>query len=75
MAAAGGIALINSLGNLSGFGGPYITGWLNDLTGDAKAGDVGGRRRCRWPPPSVVVYLGAQAEAGQEVRKNSRLMI
>ena len=28
MAAAGGIALINSLGNLSGFGGPYITGWL-----------------------------------------------
>jgi MFS family permease len=37
-AAAGGIALINSLGNLSGFGGPYVTGWLTDLTGDSKAG-------------------------------------
>ncbi|MGV0626735.1 MFS transporter [Mycolicibacter minnesotensis] len=36
-AAAGGIALINSLGNLSGFGGPYVTGWLTDLTGDGKA--------------------------------------
>nr|WP_090343175.1 MFS transporter [Mycolicibacterium malmesburyense]CRL74048.1 sugar phosphate permease [Mycolicibacterium malmesburyense] len=35
-AAAGGIALINSLGNLSGFGGPYITGWLTDLTGNSK---------------------------------------
>jgi MFS family permease len=35
-AAAAGIALINSLGNLSGFGGPYVTGWLTDLTGDSK---------------------------------------
>lgn len=35
-AAAGGIALINSLGNISGFGGPYVTGWLTDLTGDSK---------------------------------------
>ncbi|MCV7282200.1 MFS transporter [Mycolicibacterium flavescens] len=35
-AAAGGIALINSLGNLSGFGGPYITGWLTDLTGSSR---------------------------------------
>lgn len=35
-AAAGGIALINSLGNLSGFGGPYVTGWLTDLTGNSR---------------------------------------
>lgn len=35
-AAAGGIALINSIGSLSGFGGPYVTGWLTDLTGDEK---------------------------------------
>ncbi|WP_109510869.1 MFS transporter [Mycolicibacter kumamotonensis] len=35
-AAAAGIALINSLGNLSGFGGPYVTGWLTDLTGSSK---------------------------------------
>jgi MFS transporter, ACS family, tartrate transporter len=32
-AAAGGIALINSIGNLAGFAGPYIVGRLKDLTG------------------------------------------
>ena len=37
-AAASGIALINSVGNLSGFAAPYITGWLSDLTGNQKAG-------------------------------------
>lgn len=37
-AAAGGIALINCLGNISGFAAPYITGWLTDLTGSEKAG-------------------------------------
>lgn len=37
-AAAGGIALINSLGNLAGFIGPYVTGWLADVTGSPKAG-------------------------------------
>ncbi len=37
-AAAGGIALINSIGNVSGFAAPYITGWLKDWTGTQKAG-------------------------------------
>jgi MFS family permease len=37
-AAAGGIALINSLGNISGFAAPYITGGLNDLTGTQRTG-------------------------------------
>lgn len=37
-AAAGGIALINALGNLAGFAGPYITGALTDATGSEKAG-------------------------------------
>ena len=36
--AAAGIAMINSIGNASGFGAPYITGWLTDVTGNAKAG-------------------------------------
>ncbi|MCX8037770.1 MAG: MFS transporter [Candidatus Sumerlaeia bacterium] len=31
-AAAGGIALINSIGNLGGFTGPYVMGWLKQLT-------------------------------------------
>lgn len=37
-AAAGGIGLINSLGNLGGFAAPYATGALEDLTGDNRAG-------------------------------------
>jgi D-galactonate transporter len=37
-AAAGGIALINSLGNVSGFVAPYVTGGLADLTGSQRAG-------------------------------------
>jgi D-galactonate transporter len=32
-AAAGGIAIINSIGNLSGFAGPYVMGWVKDRTG------------------------------------------
>jgi MFS family permease len=32
-AAAGAIALINSLGNVGGFTGPYLAGVINDATG------------------------------------------
>ena len=37
-AAAGGIALINSIGNLAGFGGPYLIGWVKDATGSTALG-------------------------------------
>lgn len=37
-AAAGAIALINSVGNLGGFAGPYLMGWLKDLSGDYRWG-------------------------------------
>ncbi|SAL09730.1 MFS transporter [Caballeronia telluris] len=37
-AAAGGIAAINSLGNLAGFFGPYAMGWIKDSTGSFGAG-------------------------------------
>jgi ACS family tartrate transporter-like MFS transporter len=37
-AAAGGIALINSFGNLSGYLGPYAVGLLRDWTGGYSAG-------------------------------------
>jgi ACS family tartrate transporter-like MFS transporter len=37
-AAAGGIALINSVGNLGGYLGPYAVGWLKDWTGGYAAG-------------------------------------
>ena len=32
-AAAGAVGLINSMGNLGGFVGPYITGWMKERTG------------------------------------------
>jgi nitrate/nitrite transporter NarK len=32
-AAAGAIGLINSMGNLGGFVGPYLTGWVRHETG------------------------------------------
>jgi MFS family permease len=37
-AAAGGIALINSIGNLAGFGGPYLIGWIKETTGSTSTG-------------------------------------
>jgi MFS transporter, ACS family, tartrate transporter len=36
--AAAGIAAINSIGNLSGFAGPFAMGYLKDLTGGFTAG-------------------------------------
>lgn len=39
-AAAGGIALINSLGNVGGFVGPYLMGWFKQMTASYSAGLV-----------------------------------
>ncbi len=39
-AAAAGIAFINSFGNLSGFVGPYVMGWIADATGSTDGGVV-----------------------------------
>lgn len=49
-AAAAGIALVNAIGNLSGFVGPYWVGWSTDLFGGSKWGLVG---------IGVVMILGA----------------
>ena len=37
-AAAAGIALINSVGNLAGFVSPFIVGWIKDVTGSTNNG-------------------------------------
>ncbi len=36
--AAAGIAIVNSIGNLSGFAGPYAMGWVKDRTGSYTGG-------------------------------------
>ena len=36
-AAAGGIALINSIGNLGGYVGPFLVGWIKDSTNSFEA--------------------------------------
>jgi D-galactonate transporter len=38
VAAAAGIAAINSVGNLAGFVSPYVIGWLKDLTQSTASG-------------------------------------
>lgn len=38
MGAAAGLALINTMGNAGGFGGPFMFGWLRDLTNSNSAG-------------------------------------
>jgi ACS family tartrate transporter-like MFS transporter len=40
-AAAGGIAWINSIGNVGGAVGPAIVGWLKDFTGSYSGGLYG----------------------------------
>jgi nitrate/nitrite transporter NarK len=37
-AAAAGIAVINSIGNLAGFAGPFAMGWIKDYTGSYTGG-------------------------------------
>jgi D-galactonate transporter len=37
-AAAAGIAIVNALGNLSGFAGPYAMGWIKEATGSFSGG-------------------------------------
>ena len=37
-AAAGGIALINALGNLGGIAGPSMLGWVKEVTGSFAGG-------------------------------------
>jgi MFS transporter, ACS family, tartrate transporter len=40
-AAAAGIALVNSFGNLGGFAGPYVVGLLQDATGSTRGAFMG----------------------------------
>lgn len=56
--AAAGVALINSIGNTSGFFAPYVTGFLNDTTGAQSAAMwvIGGVMLCA---AILTIALGA----------------
>jgi MFS family permease len=53
-AAAGGIALINSVGNLGGFLGPYMFGLVKDFTGSDLIGLLA---IAAWPVMSAIVLI------------------
>ena len=53
-AAAGGIAFIGSVGAFGGFVGPYMVGFLKDVTGSFEAGMIG----------MAVILIVATAMAG-----------
>jgi MFS transporter, ACS family, tartrate transporter len=42
-AAGGAIALINAIGNVGGFAGPFLIGWIKDASGSFTWGVGGGR--------------------------------
>ena len=63
-AAAAGIATINSIGNLGGFVGPAMIGWIKDLTGSFQgglffvAGLAGSVRRPHPRPRAIATHSG-----------------
>jgi ACS family tartrate transporter-like MFS transporter len=80
-AATASIALINSIGNLGGFLGPYVVGYLTDLTGSyvtgiyylTAAGLIGGttvlclRRGISGPEPAGPAALAPSAAPTAQV--------
>jgi ACS family tartrate transporter-like MFS transporter len=62
--AAAGIALINSFGNLAGFAAPYLTGWLEDVTGSFRTG--------LWVVAAVMVVAGLVAQRFRPTAGSSR---
>jgi len=68
--AAAGIALINSMGNLGGFAGPLLIGWLKDKLGSYSAGlyTVGGMLALS---AVVIVALARQTGPSAPARADS----
>jgi cyanate permease len=60
-AVAPGIAAINAIGNLSGYFGPFIMGWVKDLTGDFRWGLVT-IAACAVAALVITLMLGHDAE-------------
>jgi MFS family permease len=56
-AAAGAIALINSIGNIGGFVGPYAIGWIKDATGEITSEKRQGTKSREWGGPSLLLLM------------------
>jgi ACS family tartrate transporter-like MFS transporter len=63
-AAAGGIALINSVGNLGGFAGPYLVGWIKQSTGSFQIG-MGVLACCLAAAALLVLLLGRELRSSR----------
>ena len=80
VAAASGIALINSLGNLSGFVGPYLLGLITEATGTAQHGvallslslAAAGVLALRARQQPTLVALSDSSELGAPTRSGGR---
>ena len=60
-AAAGGIALVNSIGNLSGYVGPQVIGLIKDATGSYDGG-IWFLAACAFAAGVIVLFLGHKPE-------------
>jgi ACS family tartrate transporter-like MFS transporter len=58
VAAAGGIAFINSIGNLGGFIGPFAVGWLKDNTANGFQAGLTFLAACLLTGAAVAVIVG-----------------
>ena len=65
-AAAGGIAMINSIGNLAGFVGPSLMGWTRDATGTYVAGLISLSAACLM---SIGIVLAMRDDESTEARR------
>ena len=65
-AAAAGIATINSIGNLGGFVGPAMIGWIKDQTGSFPGGCISSRAcsSCPRSHPGTVALEAVGASVG-----------
>lgn len=61
VAAAGGIAFINSIGNLGGFVGPFAMGWFKDHTGGSYQAGLTFLSLCLLSGALVAVIVGRSA--------------
>ncbi len=67
--AAGGIALINAVGNLGGFVGPYVMGWMKDVSGGYAAG-IGVLAACATASGALVLTVRPTERSAEASRYN-----